>query len=72
MQPATSSEKEKTRKGLRDYNQGGKGEMGIGSHNPSLSLGLQASSLMPAVSHQAVSTPGASLPSTKALNGPES
>lgn len=47
-----------------------KGEVraGIGSHNPSLSLGLQASSLMHASSHQVVRTPGASLPSTTALN----
>lgn len=38
---------------------------GIGSHNPSLSLALQASSLVPAESHRAVSAP---LPSTTALN----
>ena len=46
----------------------GEVRVGIGSHNPSFSLGLQASSLMPAASHQAVRTPDASLPNIMSLN----
>lgn len=40
----------------------------IGSHNPSLSLSVQSSSLKPAASHQAVRTPGATLTRTTAMN----